>query len=177
MAGLRGAILALNLISVSAALAQSGGSVYTQTNLNVIQRRNSAANFSTQQIKSNLYRRTVPQYAYNTLNRNLFSSQLNGGQKPFSGVQRGGVSPYLGLSAPFSSTAEQYYTQVRPQLQQQRAAQQQAQRAALIQQQRMNDIAAQQPYDPTGSETMMPTGHQTVFQNYGGYYPDPPQRK
>lgn len=170
------AMIAVPALSVPAA-AQSSSSMYTKTQLSNFKRRNSASGFSPAQIRSDLYRRTVPQYSFSSQNRNLFGSSLGGGQKPFSQLgARGGVSPYLGLSAPFSSTAEQYYTQVRPQLQQQRINQQMQQRSAQLQHQ-LNSIAAQPPYDPQGSETVAPTGHGAVFQNRGGYYPEAPPKR
>lgn len=177
-------VIAIVMASVFAsefqAAAQSGGSVYTNTQLNGFKRRNSAAGFSSQQIRGNLARQAVPSYSYNTLNRNLLNNAFGvsrQAQKPFSNLgYQGGVSPYLGLSAPFSSTAEQYYTQVRPQLQQQRINQQMQQRNAQLQHQ-LNSIAAQPPYDPQGSETVAPTGHVAVYQNRGGYYSEPPAKR
>jgi hypothetical protein len=157
----------------SESLAQQ--SLYTRTQLGGYRLNNTVQGYSSQRIRSNIYNKSVPQYTYNNLNRNLFQSSLTGRplQKPFSNTGGGmGVSPYLGLSAPFSSTAEQYYTQVRPQLQQQRINQQLAARNAQMQRQ-LNDIAALPPYAITGTEDMVPTGHVAAFMNYGGYYTPP----
>jgi hypothetical protein len=171
---MRRTLLALAVIGVLAsgtrALAQS--SIYTQTQLNSFRRQNSAQYFTPERLRRDVYRQSVPQYGFNTLNRDLFKSALTGRplQKPFSSVSnRSSVTPYLGLSAPFSSTAEQYYTQVRPQLQQQKINQQLAARNAQMQHQ-LNSIAAQPPYAIEGTDQMSPTGHVAVFMNYGGYY-------
>jgi len=173
------AVIAVSVLSVPVAAQQrSGGSMYTNTQLANLKRRNSASGFSQGQIRNDLFRRTVPQYNFSSQNRNIFGSLIGRqNQKPFSNVgARGGVSPYLGLSAPFSSTAEQYYTQVRPQLQQQRINQQMAQRNAQLQHQ-LNSIAARPPYNPSGSESVTPTGHVAVFQNHGGYYPESDRKR
>lgn len=147
-------------------------SLYTKTQLGAYKLNNSPQGYSSQRIRSNIYNKAVPQYTYNNLNRNLFQSTLSGRplQKPFSGSGgRPSVSPYLGLSAPFSSTAEQYYTQVRPQLQQQRINQQLASRNAQMQHQ-LNSIAAQSSAATIANEGLVPTGHVAAFMNYGGYY-------
>jgi hypothetical protein len=162
----------------SEAFAQQ--SLYTRSKLSAIQQPNTVQNYSSQRLRNNIYRNAVPQYAYNTLNRNIFQSSLTGRplQKPFSSSGgRPSVSPYLGLSAPFSSTAEQYYTQVRPQLQQQRVNQQLAQRNAQMQHQ-LNAVAAQSSAATTANEGLVPTGHVAAFMNYGGYYTpvDQPRR-
>lgn len=97
--------------------------------------------------------------------------------KPFTGANSGGgVTPYLSLSSPFSSTATNYYTQVRPQLQQQQANTAQQRQNARFQQQ-LTQMAARPPFEITGSQTMAPTGHAAVFQNTLNYYPQPQQRR
>ena len=106
------------------------------------------------------------------MNRGLFNSPQLGAakSKPFSNfVGQGSVTPWLGLSQPFTSPTTNYFTNVRPQLDQQRANQQMAMRNAQLQKQ-LNSIAAQAPYNPTGNENMAPTGHAAVYLNYGGYY-------
>jgi hypothetical protein len=173
------AVVAVLAANFQASAEGTGGSLYTQAHLNGLKRQNSTSGYSTAQVKNDVVRKTVPQYSYSTVNRNLFSSNVGASQpqKPFSNVSpRGGVSPYLGLSAPFSSTAEQYYAQVRPQIDQQRVNQQMEQRNAQLQHQ-LNSVAAKAPYDVQGSDTMTPTGHVAVFMNYGGYYPDTGKKK
>jgi hypothetical protein len=152
--------------------ASAQQSMYTKTQLGGYQLNNSSRGFSSQRIRGNIYNKAVPQYSYNSLNRNLFQSTLTGRplQKPFSNSGgRPSVTPYLGLSAPFSSTAEQYYTQVRPQLQQQRVNQQMAARNAQMQQQ-LNSLATQATLASASNEDLVPTGHVAAFMNYGGYY-------
>lgn len=93
--------------------------------------------------------------------------------KPFSGANNSpSVTPYLSLSSPFSSTATNYYTQVRPQIDQQRAIQQQQAQNARFQHQ-LNSMAARPPFETSGSSALAPTGHAAVFQNTLGYYPQP----
>ena len=152
--------------------ASGQGTSYGQSQLNGIYARNSTKVFTSDRVRANLYNRTVPQYGYSQVNRGLFSQSLTSrtAQKPFTGATSGGsVSPWLALSDPFTSTAHNYYTQVRPQLEQQRLNQQMAARNQQMQRQ-LNSLAAQPPYDPTGSENMAPTGHAAAFFNYGGYY-------
>jgi hypothetical protein len=167
--------LAIAVVVVLASSLQAAAqSAYGTSQVNTQKRRNSSANYSTAQLRSDTINRSVPQYAFSSVNRNVFSSNTGASQaqKPFSNIgARGGVSPYLGLSAPFSSTAEQYYAQVRPQIQQQRINQQMEQRNAQLQHQ-LNSVAARPPYDVQGSDAMAPTGHVAVFMNYGGYYPE-----
>jgi hypothetical protein len=171
---MRKSLLVIAVVSVLAvggeAFAQQ--SFYTKTQLGGYRINNSTQGYSSQRIRNNIYNRSVPQFNYNSLNRNLFQSSLTGRplQKPFSNpAGRPSVSPYLGLSAPFSSTAEQYYTQVRPQLQQQRVNQQLAARNAQMQQQ-LNSLAAQATLATASNEDLVPTGHVAAFMNYGGYY-------
>jgi hypothetical protein len=116
--------------------------------------------------------RTVPQYSFSNVNRGIFNQVLNSGPlgKPFRNSGGGGsVSPWLALSEPFSSSAHNYYTQVRPQLDQQRINQQQAARNEQMRRQ-LTSMAARGPYQATGNENMAPTGHAAVYMNYGGYY-------
>ncbi len=169
--------LCVALAACSSASAQSS-SVYTNAQLASIKRQNSASGYSASFVARQAVRGVAPTYAFSRVNQNLQTSYSapRAAQKPFTNVNRGSVSPYLGLSAPFSSTAEQYYTQVRPQIQQQRVNQQNQQRYAQMQHQ-LNAVAARPPYDPTGSETMAPTGHVAVFMNYGGYYPETDRKR
>ena len=160
-----------SLLAAESASAQQT-SIYAQNQLNGIYTRNSTQVFTTDRVRANLYNRTVPQYGYSTVNRGLFNQSLNqrSPQKPFGGQGNfGSVSPWLALSDPFTSTAHNYYTQVRPQLDQQRMNQQMAARNQQMQRQ-LNQMAAQGPYSTTGNENMAPTGHAAVYFNYGGYY-------
>ncbi len=168
----------LLLVVVVAAMATSGrafgqgATTYAQNQLNGIYARNSTQVFSSDRARANIFNRTVPQYGYSQVNRGLFSQSLSSRapQKPFTGASSGGsVSPWLALSDPFTSSAHNYYTQVRPQLEQQRLNQQMAARSQQMQRQ-LNDMAAQPPYDPGGSENMAPTGHAAAYLNYAGYY-------
>lgn len=171
------ALVAVGLIG-GAADVKAQNNIYGQNQLAGIYMRNSSRGFSSEQIRGQLYNRTVPQYGFSSVNRNQFSSLVrwgnspvsSGRSKPFSTAPgNGSVSPWLSLSEPFSSSAHNYYTQVRPQLEQQRAQQQAARQQAAMQRQ-LNQMAAKPPYDPTGSDSMAPTGHVAVYMNYGGYY-------
>jgi len=175
----------MGLMSISIpARAQSGGGpsdYWTRNQLDSLAIRNSAAAFTTSRIQRRLVNGSVPQYRFSSNNyQGLFSSSLVGARtgKPFSGLAgNSAVTPYLSLSEPFSSSAHNYYTQVRPQLDQQRFNQQAAARARQLQQQ-IASLEAQPPYSPVGDAERAPTGHVAVFMNYGGYYPQvaPPRR-
>ena len=176
--------LVVGLAAAVEASAQAlSKSTFTETMLNTLAIRNSVANFNPSRIQRQVVNQTVPVYNFTPTNyRNLLSTSLVGaqrGSKPFSSLSNPqSVSPYLALSEPFTSSAQAYYTQVRPQLEQQRMNQQMAARAMQMQQQ-LTSMAARPPYDPSGNQNMMPTGHTAVFMNYGGYYPQPgpPQRR
>ncbi len=175
--------LAVALLAASRASAQAlTNPTYTNTVLNSLQINNSAAGFTSQRIQRNVVNSSVPQYNFTPTNyRNLFSSSTVSaprGQKPFSNLSNpSSVTPYLALSEPFTSSAQSYYTQVRPQLEQQRLNQQIAQRNYRMQQQ-LTQLAAAPPFNPTGNQTMAPTGHAAVYMNYAGYYPaGAPQRR
>jgi hypothetical protein len=97
--------------------------------------------------------------------------------KPFSSISKGpSVTPYLALDNPFTSPATSYYTQIRPQLEQQRVNQQQERQNQLMQRQ-ISQYTAIRPFDPTGSEMRAPTGHASVYMNLGGYYQMPQRRR
>jgi hypothetical protein len=100
-------------------------------------------------------------------------SNFGRASKPFSSISKGpSVTPYLALDNPFTSPATSYYTQIRPQMEQQRVNQEQQRQNQLLQRQ-MSQYTAIRPYDPTGSEMRAPTGHAAVHMNYGGYYTMP----
>jgi hypothetical protein len=145
--------------------------MYAKNLLTGLYTRNSSSNFTSDRLRSNLINRTVPQYNFSQANRGLFSGVLNSRVgKPFAGASGGSsVSPWLALSEPFSSSAHNYYTQVRPQLEQQRLNQMMAARNQQMQRQ-LNSLAAQGPYSTTGDPSRAPTGHAAAFFNYGGYY-------
>jgi hypothetical protein len=174
---------ALLLGGAGASQAQStNASAWTSTALGSIQLNNSAAAFSPSRIQRQIFNSSVPQYRgiSPTNYSNLFSSSLVSGrrQKPFSNLSNPvSVTPYLALSDPFTSSAHSYYTQVRPQLEQQRINDQMARRSVQMQQQ-LTSLAAQPPYNPQGNPNLTPTGHAAVYMNYGGYYPSGgPQRR
>jgi hypothetical protein len=174
------AVLAVLAILSADAAAQVPQSQYTQSQLNRFTNSSSASAYSVNRIRNSVYNSVVPQFGFSNVNRGLFSaqtSQFNQQSKPFSSYRPGpSVSPYLGLSAPFTSSATNYYTQVRPALEQQKLNDQMARQNASMQRQ-LNRMAVQPPYDPTGSEGRAPTGHASVFMNYGGYYQVPAPRR
>lgn len=161
----------LSLVMSSAAWAQST-SVYTQSALNSIVNRNSVSNFSASRARGQVLSRAVPNFSFSSRNyRTMFSSSLSSARgKPFASRSQGStVTPWLSMSDPFSNSGHNYYTQVRPQLDQQRANQQAAAQARA--QQQLGSITSHAPYDPQGSEAMTPTGHSSTYMNFGGYYP------
>jgi hypothetical protein len=164
---------------VVAMLGQSEASAqYAQNQLSAWKNRNTAAGFTSDHIRNSVINRAIPQYGFSNVNRGLLSGAKSRppGQKPFSNlVRQPSVSPYLGLLAnnPFTSTTDNYFNIVRPQLEQQRINKQLAERNMQLQRQ-LNDIAAQGAYTPTGDVERAPTGHVAVYMNYGGYY-TPPQ--
>jgi hypothetical protein len=153
------------------AQAQSSSSPWTQSQLKALATTNSVANYSVDRIRGNVINRAVPNFAFSQQNyRSMFNTSMVGARqgKPFSALgSAAAVSPYLSLSEPFSSSAHNYYTQVRPQLEQQR----QQQMAMRSRQSQQTSITAIPPYDPQGSQAMAPTGHAAVYMNYAGYYP------
>jgi hypothetical protein len=160
------AVVGMLVVSASAHAQQS---LYTANYINALRQNNSVGAFTTRQIQNQIVNRTVPQYGFSTANRDVFGGSPLG--KPFrsAGGNGGGVSPWLALSQPFSSPTTNYYTQVRPQLDQQRANQQQAIRNEQMRRQ-LNSLAARGPFSATGNQNMAPTGHAAVYMNYGGYY-------
>jgi hypothetical protein len=172
--------LALTVCGVGALHAQTISN-YGQMQMNAIKGSNSAAMYSTQRMRNGIYTSSVPQFGYSNVNRNLFQGvgaqpQANR-QKPFSGAQtqRGpNTSPYLGMLSnnPYTSSTTNYFTNVRPQLEQQRANDQLMAQNIKMQQQ-LQQLATKPPFDPTGSEDRAPTGHSAVFQEHGGMYGNP----
>ena len=92
--------------------------------------------------------------------------------KPFTGVQQtSGVTPYLGLDAAreTDNSLPNYYTYVRPQLDQQRMNQVQLAQFRRLQQQVRT---ASSPGVAMSAHGGIPTtGSSDQFQNHGGYYP------
>jgi hypothetical protein len=170
---LMGLTLVCGLAAPQAMGQSSDAAGYSQALLRNLTSTAQTSRYSAQQFTRNIYNQSVPQFNFSSVNRGLFNSSPTSSalsSKPFSSVSQGPtVTPYLGLSSPYSSTSENYYTQVRPQLDQQNNDRQL--RAQMQRRQQLNQMAARGPYDPTGSENMAPTGHAAVFMNYGGYFP------
>ncbi|MEO2048780.1 MAG: hypothetical protein ABGX16_19665 [Pirellulales bacterium] len=161
------------------AQAQSGTSEldqYTTNKLNGISNQNSAKRFSSNRFMNQATRRSIPrysQYSNQDIKQQIFGSTATSRpkNKPFSSVSRGpAVTPYLGLSGLPTGGAPNYYSNVKPQLEQQRVNQRN-QRQARAMQHQLNQVAAQGPYSIKGSENIAPTGHAAVYLNLGGYYP------
>jgi hypothetical protein len=161
------AVVTWAMLVASQAQAQTG---FAATEINRLSKVSNPANHSADRIRSNAITTAVPSYGFAGVN-------ALGRAKPFSSISRGpSVTPYLALDQPFSNTATNYYTLIRPQLEQQRINQNQDRQNQLMQRQ-LSQVASRPPYDPTGSETMAPTGHTAVYMNYGGYYQVPPPRR
>jgi hypothetical protein len=150
---------------------------YTQSQLNSLKNQNSASTFTSQRIKNQVFNGSVPQYNFSSVNRGLFKGAMSGQtkSKPFSQVQRGpSSSPYMGLLSdnPFTSSTTNYFSNVRPQLEQQKMNEKLMEQNIRMQKQ-LEEISARPPYDVTGSEERAPTGHAAVYQNNGGVYGNP----
>lgn len=161
------------------------GSQFTAAQVNQFKTRNSAAGFTTQQLNNNLINRTVPRFNFSNVNQGVLrgaigssssarpnNSQAASRPKPFAGANQGpSTSPYMGLLAdtPFNSTTTNYFTKVRPQIEQQRMNDKLMSQNMKLQQQ-LQAVAAQGPYKATGSEDRAPTGHAAVYMNNGGTY-------
>ncbi|MBA4107766.1 MAG: hypothetical protein C0485_18690 [Pirellula sp.] len=168
---------AVALMVCLAVQAQAQQTNYSQTQTNAIKNRNSAAAYSSQSIKSQVFNRSVPQFGFSSVNRGLFKGAMSGQtkSKPFSHAQQGpSASPYMGLLSdnPFTSTTTNYFNNVRPQLEQQKMNEKLMQQNIKMQKQ-LEEVSARPPYDITGSEQRAPTGHAAVYQNNGGVYGNP----
>jgi hypothetical protein len=164
------ALLAL-CVTASDAAAQNS---YLQNITNVWRNRNTAAGFTSDMMRYRTINRAVPQYTYSNVNRGVLSvaQSPRPTQKPFSSYNRSsGLSPYMGMLAsnPFTSTTDNYFSVVRPQIEQQKINEQLQQRNLMLQRQ-LNDIALKGAASPTGDAERAPTGHVSVYMNYGGYY-------
>ena len=146
---------------------------YAQTQLNSLRVNNSAANFTSKQELARVVQGSVPRFNFSGVNRNVFGQTQK--QKPFANANQGpSTSPYMGLLAdtPYSSTTSNYFSKVRPQIEQQKMNDKLMSQNMRLQQQ-LQAAAAQGPYDPTGSENRAPTGHSAVYMNNGGVYGNP----
>jgi hypothetical protein len=147
---------------------------YVQNLNNQLKARNSASGFTSTYLTNQTINRTVPQYSFSNVNRGLLSNATasRSQAKPFSSYNRAsGITPYMGLLAsnPFTSTTDNYFSIVRPQLEQQKINEKLEQRNIMLQRQ-LNDIAVQGASNPQGAVDKAPTGHVAVYMNYGGYY-------
>lgn len=150
---------------------------YAESQRRSLQAQNSASLFTSQRALSQIVNRAVPRYSFSNVNNNVLKGVTGGSnrQKPFSQVQRGPtVTPYLGLVSdnPFTSSTTNYFSNVRPQLEQQRMNEK-LQMQNIQMQRQLQEVAARPPYNPTGSEDRAPTGHAAVYQNNGGVYGNP----
>ena len=92
--------------------------------------------------------------------------------KPFANLQRTPtLSPYLSLTRgdDEGSVLPNYFTFVRPQLEQQRFNQKQQKRIQTLDQQ-FRQFSAQGAFSPTGSTEIRATGHETRFRNLSHFY-------
>ena len=97
--------------------------------------------------------------------------------KPFSGVQPSPtISPYLGLNTfQTEGTIPNYYTLVRPMLQQEQINR--SQRAQISRMQHQIHSASNYGIAAPNPQGGIPTtGHSTQFQNMGAYYPGAEKR-
>ncbi len=160
--------------------AQTG---FAATEVNRLSQESNSANYSSERIRSAIINNAVPRFGTSGVTTGTIGNALGRANKPFSSISRGpSVTPYLALDNPFTSSATSYYTQIRPQIEQQRVNQNQQRQNQLLQRQ-ISQFTSQRPYDPTGSETQAPTGHAATFlnqaglySNYGGYYTVPRPR-
>ncbi len=163
-------VLAAALLTANEGRAQSG---FAASEISRLQLPSSPANFTADRQRSQVMNNSVPRFGLANVNAGAVSNALGRANKPFSSISKGpSVTPYLALDNPFTSPATSYYTQIRPQMEQQRINQQQ-QRQNQTMQRQISQYTALQPYNPTGSEARAPTGHASVYMNYGGYYTTP----
>jgi hypothetical protein len=156
--------------------ASHGQTGAAQTEINRLSAVANPASYSADRIRTSAVVNSVPGNIRG-FTSNLFSGALARPNKPFSSISRGpSVTPYLALEQPFSNSATNYYTLVRPQLEQQRINQQMQRQTELMQRQ-ISQVSAQPPMNVAGSEVMTPTGHPAVYMNYGGYYQTPAPRR
>jgi hypothetical protein len=154
------------------AIAQSNTASYYLSNRNrEIRRASNASYFINQNSTNSIFNQAARRYDFSSVNNNVFS---NVRQKPFSNANTGsGLSPYLGLGGIEVGSVPNYYSVVRPQIEQQRINER-AQREQMQQQQELTQMAARTPFGGAeGSTAMLPTGHVAVFMNFFGYYPQP----
>jgi hypothetical protein len=95
-----------------------------------------------------------------------FVPQLNYG----GSYGRPTVSPYLNLVSGFNNSGTNYYTLVRPALQQQQINQAAQQNFAQLQRGLVQATQSSRA-SPTTREPIRATGHPTSFFFYGNYYP------
>jgi hypothetical protein len=163
----------LSLVVIASDAAAQG--VYLEKTLGGLKNRNTASGFTSDMMKNRTINRSVPQYSFSTVNQNMFrsaSTSSRPAQKPFSSFNRSsGLTPYMGLLAsnPFTSTTDNYFSVVRPQIEQQKINEQLQQRNLMLQRQ-LNDVALKGAANPQGDVERAPTGHVSVYMNYGGYY-------
>lgn len=145
---------------------------YTDWQLTSLRRQNSASRFSTERFAAQAYRGALPRYnSIPNINVDVFSSNRRRPEKPFSNVNVGpSVTPYLNLGGFPVGGVDNYYSLVRPQLEQQRINERNRQ-LQVRQQQQLQQVAARAPYDVRGDETVTATGHPSVFLNTLGYFP------
>jgi hypothetical protein len=154
--------------------AQTG---FAQSEINRLGAVSNPGTYSADRIRTSTIANTVPGNIRGFTSSNLLSGALARPNKPFSSISRGpSVTPYLALEQPFSNSATNYYTLVRPQLEQQRINQQMQRQTELMQRQ-ISQVSAQPPMNPAGSQLIAPTGHPAVYMNYGGYYQTPAPRR
>jgi hypothetical protein len=157
------------------ARAQSG---FAATEINRLANSSNPSSYSAGRIVSTAVTPPRPSSGLGHFRPSSVSTATMGrANKPFSSISKGpSVTPYLALDNPFTSPATSYYTQIRPQLEQQRVNQQQERQNQLMQRQ-ISQYTAVRPFDPTGSQMQAPTGHASVYMNMGGYYSIPQQRR
>jgi hypothetical protein len=147
---------------------------YTRTRLGDLGTVNSASQYTVNRVINKTYQSAIPRYNFSNYSRNFFGSVRSGAaQKPFSSFNRGPqVTPYLGFGQPFNTQGNEYYTMIRPQMEQQKAIERQQQQIAAMEQ-KLGSIDSQPPFEIKGDPNMVPTGHPAVYMNYGGYFPPP----
>jgi hypothetical protein len=86
------------------------------------------------------------------------------------------VSPYLNLFTNSSSATPNYYSYVKPLLEQERDNRRQTERVAQLQQD-LNQTSARLNSEQQQRQGIRPTGHQTAFMNYLHYFRGPQQQQ
>src|SRR5215213_8510639 len=115
----------VSLMAVMLVAGESRGQAgFAASELNRLSSVSNPAAYSADRIRANVINSALPRSGLGNFGGGSVSNVLGRSNKPFASISRGpSVTPYLALDNPFTSTATSYYTQIRPQIEQQRVNQ------------------------------------------------------